>query len=304
MEPEINKTKINHHSHDDLHASGENITIAFFLNFFFSIIELVGGFLTNSIAILSDALHDFGDSISLGMAWYFQKVSLKKPDSNYTYGYRRFSILSAIINSAVLLTGSAFVLYESVRRMARPAESHAEGMLLLAIFGIIVNGVAVLRLRKGHNLNEKVVSLHMLEDVLGWIAVLIGSVIMIFVDVPVLDPVMSAGISIYILYNVYHNMKSALMVILQRKPVNIDENEIRDSLMKLPNVKDIHDLHIWTMDNEYDVLTVHLVVDNSIKRNEQQALRAAAHELLKSRNIQHSTVEIEMETEECEWCED
>jgi cobalt-zinc-cadmium efflux system protein len=291
------------HEHEHSHYAGKNIATAFFLNFFFCIIEFAGGTITNSVAILSDALHDLGDSFSLGLAWYFQKVSARKPDKKYTYGYKRFTILSALINSVILLTGSALVLYESFLRILEPAKTNAKGMLLLAVFGVLINGFAVLRLKKGRDLNERVVSLHMLEDVLGWVAVLIGSLIMVFFNVPVLDPIMSIGISIYILYNVYHNMRSALRIILQGKPGQIDEDKIRQSLLELPKVKGLHDLHIWSLDSEYMVLTVHLVVEDGINKEEQQALRAAAHNILKGLEIEHSTIEIENYSEDCEWCD-
>jgi len=292
------------HAHDHSHNAGKNLALVFFLNLLFCIIELIGGLFTNSIAILSDALHDFGDSISLGMAWYFQKVSKRKPDAKYTYGYQRFSTLSALLNSLVLLTGSSFVLYESIKRILYVEESNAQGMFVLALFGVLVNGVAVLRLKKGTSLNERVISLHLLEDVLGWVAVLIASLVMIFVDVPILDPILSIGISCYVLYNVYNNLKSVFRVILQGKPSEVDEEMIRERLLKMPNVQSLHDFHIWTMDSEFMVLTVHLVVNQSIEKNELQALRAAAHQLLKNMDIQHSTIEIESETESCEWCED
>jgi len=292
------------HEHDHSHGAGKNLAWAFLLNISFCVIELIGGLFTNSIAILSDALHDFGDSISLGLAWYFQRISKRKPDTRYTYGYKRFSTMSALVNCLVLLTGSGFILYESVKRILDPVEPNAHVMFVLAIVGVLVNGAAIVRLKKGHSLNEKVVSLHLLEDVLGWVAVLIGSVVMIFVDVPVLDPVLSIGISFYVLYNVYNNLKSVFRVILQGKPSDVNEEEIRESLLALPNVKSIHDLHIWTMDSEYMVLTVHLVVENSAPKNELQALRTAAHQLLKNMDVQHSTIEIEFVAETCEWCED
>lgn len=291
------------HSHDHSHTAGKNIAAAFLLNLLFCIIEFAGGLLTNSIAILSDALHDLGDSFSLGLAWYLQKVSARKSDNKYTYGYKRFTILSALINSVILLTGSIFVLFISIRRILEPADTDAKGMFLLAILGVLVNGAAVLRLRKGGSLNERVVSLHMLEDVLGWIAVLIGSIIMIFADLPVIDPILSVCISFYVLYNVYRNLRSALRIILQGKPSGIDEEKIRQSLLNLTKVTNLHDLHIWTLDSKYMVLTVHLVVEDSIKKEEQQALRAAAHELLKNLEIQHSTIEIENASEPCEWCD-
>ncbi|MDD4921409.1 MAG: cation diffusion facilitator family transporter, partial [Bacteroidales bacterium] len=228
----------------------------------------------------------------------------KKPDARYTYGYKRFSTLSALLNALVLLAGSGFVLYESLQRLHHPAETDAQGMFLLAILGVLVNGAAVFRLKKGHSLNERVISLHLMEDVLGWVAVLIGSVVMMFVNVPVLDPILSIGISIYILSHVYQNLKKVFRVILQAKPSEVDEAAIRKNLLELPNVLSLHDFHVWTMDSEYMVLTVHLVVMRSIQKEEQQALRAAAHDILKNLDIDHSTIEIEYDSENCEWCED
>jgi len=292
------------HAHSHTHSTGKNLATAFILNLSFCVIELIGGFMTNSIAILSDALHDFGDSISLGMAWYFQKVSKRKPDAKYTYGYKRFATLSALLNCLVLLSGSGIVLYESVKRLLHPVESNAQGMFVLAIIGVLVNGAAMWRLKKGNSLNERVVSLHMLEDVLGWVAVLIASLVMMFVDVPVLDPILSIGISCFILYNVYNNLKSVFRVILQGKPMDVDETAISKKLLQMTNVESLHDFHLWTMDSEYMVLTVHLVVKPTIEKEELQALRTAAHLLLKNMGIQHSTIEIESATESCEWCED
>jgi cobalt-zinc-cadmium efflux system protein len=290
------------HHHEHHHEQGsKNIALAFFLNLSFCIIELVGGLLTNSIAILSDALHDFGDSIALGLAWFFQRISGRKPTAQYTYGYRRFSLLGATINSVILLTGSLFVIYESVQRIMSPAETDAKGMLLLAILGIIVNGAAIFRLKKGNSVNERVVSLHLLEDVLGWIAVLIVSIVMIFVNMPVLDPLLSVGISIYILYNVYRNLQTLFRIILQGKPANIDEKEVAGKLKSLPGVCGIHDLHIWTMDSEYHVLSVHLVLNELREIAQQQETRRNAHRVLKEMGIQHATVEIECADEICEW---
>ncbi len=294
-----------HHSHEhDLKGSeSKNIALAFYLNLVFCVIELVGGILTNSVAILSDALHDLGDSVSMGMAWYFQKISKRKPTQKYTYGYKRFSILSALLNSLILLSGSGIVIYESISRLFDPVHSNAKGMLLFAILGVLVNGFAALRLSKGSSLNERVVSLHLLEDVLGWVAVLIASIVMIFTDLTILDPILSIGISCFILYNVYHNLKKAFRVILQGKPDQVDEAVLRESLLNLKPIQSIHDLHVWTMDSEYLVLTVHLVLPDETTENERQALRAAAHELLKTKGIQHATIEMESSSENCEWCE-
>lgn len=301
-------TKQEDHHHDHHHGlfghhTGGNLALAFFLNLGFTVIELVGGLLTNSVAILSDALHDFGDSFSLGLAWYMQKVAGRHPTTNYTYGYRRFTLLSALLNAVILLTGGIFVLVESVERLFLPVETNAQGMFLLAILGVLVNGFAALRLKKGSSLNEKMVSLHLLEDVLGWVAVLVGSVVMMLTDVTWLDPALSIGISLFILINVVRNLRQALRVLLQGKPDQVDESAIRHALAALPGVVTIHDLHIWSMDSEYMVLSVHLVVAESTDRATWQDLRHRAHDTLSALGIQHATIEMEYETEKCSWCE-
>ena len=194
---------MHNHNHSHHHEDVKNIKVAFSLNLMFTIIEFVGGFLTNSMAILSDAVHDLGDSFSLGLSWYFQKIAKRPRTKNYTYGYKRFSLLGAIINSVILVVGSVLILMNAIPRLFHPQQPDVKGMLLLAVLGVIVNGAAVLRLRKGRSLNERVVSPHLLEDVLGWLAVLVGAGIMYFVDAPFIDPLLSIAISAFILFNVY-----------------------------------------------------------------------------------------------------
>ena len=289
------------HDHHHHHHGTENIKTAFFLNLGFCIIEFAGGIFTNSVAILSDALHDLGDSFSLLLAWYFQKVSNKKRDAKFSYGYKRFSLLGAFINSAVLLVGSVFIITESVKRFAEPTQPKAEGMLILAIVGVLINGLAVLRLKKGSSINERVVSLHLLEDVLGWVAVLIGSLIMMYFDVPILDPIMSLGIAGFILFNIYKNISSVFKVILQGTPEDIDEKQIIESLKEFKEVIDFHDLHMWSMDGEYNILTVHVVVDNSIQSlTETDALKLKIKEKLSHMKINHPTIEVEHEDSNCD----
>ena len=191
------------HDHNHKHESIKNIRFAFFINLIFTVIEIVGGVLTNSMAILSDALHDFGDSLSLGLAWYFQQLSGKGSDTKFTYGYARFSILGALINGFIILFGSIFIVVETVERVLHPEEVEAGGMILLAILGIIFNGLAALRLKKGSSINEEVVSIHLLEDVFGWVAVLITSIVMYFNDLPILDPILTIAILSWIVFNVF-----------------------------------------------------------------------------------------------------
>lgn len=291
---QIKNTPDHHHN-----QSEKNISYAFFLNLGFTIIEIIGGLLTNSVAILSDAIHDFGDSISLGLAWYLQKVSKKQSDNKYSYGYRRFSLLGAIINSVILLVGSFLILSETIPRIIHPQEPDVQGMFILAILGIVVNGAAVIRLRKGSSLNEKVVSLHLWEDVLGWVAILIGSVIMYFFDVPVIDPILSVLISIYILIHVFRNINTSMRIILQGTPVEIDIDEIKEELLSFEEVSEIHDLHLWSIDGNYHVVTTHVVIKEALPMEQLATLKTKIRLKLEELNIQHATIEFETKDEIC-----
>jgi len=291
------------HSHQHHHHHGQEstkyITFAFWINTGFALFELAGGIFTNSVAIMADALHDFGDSLSLGLSYYFQKKSNQQRDKDFSYGYKRFSMMGALVNSLVLLVGSIFILQEVVERLAQPQATNARGMLLFALVDIVVNGVAMLRLRKGNTINERVVSLHFLEDVLGWVAVLIGSVVMMFYEVPILDPILSLLITAFILYNVFKNLNAAFRIILQGVPENVDVNVITKTLTNLPGVKDVHDLHVWTLDGLYNVLTLHVVIKEEWMGQSEEMKRNIRHSL-QHLNIAHTTIEIECEGEKCE----
>lgn len=251
-----------HHHH---HNASKNISVAFFLNLFFTIVELVGGFYTNSMAILSDAVHDLGDSLSLGMSWYLEKISTKKATQKYTYGFQRFSLFGAIINLVVLLIGSFFIIIESIPRLIHPEAADAKGMMWLAILGIIINGAAVFKLKKGTSINEKVVSLHLLEDVLGWLVVLIASIIMQFYEVPILDPILSLGIASYILFNVFKNGKESVQIMLQGTPKSISLKDVKEFIIQNKNIKSLENCHLWSIDGEHHVFTATLfLVDDTI----------------------------------------
>lgn len=288
------------HSHNH-NTTSKNIATAFCLNFGFAIFELIGGIYTNSVAITSDALHDFGDSISLGMAWYFEKISKRKRTKKYSYGYRRFSVIGAIINSLILLGGSIVVLYETIPRLFTPVESDAKGMFILAIIGVIVNGFAALRLRRGSSLNERSVSLHLLEDVLGWLAILIGSVVMYFTNAPIIDPILSLLITIFVLYNVFKNLKAISKVILQTVPEGIDIDAIKSDIEGFDNISCVNDIHIWTMDNHYNVLSLNAVIVDNVKTDETK--KSIRNLLLTKYKIEHSTIELENNIEDCWICD-
>ncbi|MEP0368595.1 MAG: cation diffusion facilitator family transporter [Cyclobacteriaceae bacterium] len=287
------------HDHSNNHSEG-NVKVAFFLNLSFTIIEVIGGLYTNSLAILSDALHDLGDSLSLGLSWYFQKLSKKGRTKKFSYGYKRFSLLGAIINSIVLVAGSIFILTKAIPELFNPGETNVQGMLYLAILGIVVNGAAVLKLRKGESLNEKVVSLHLLEDVLGWVAVLIGSIIMMYTDAPFIDPLLSVLISLFVLYNVYKNLRKSMLVILQGIPEDVSLEDIKEKLKDISEITDVHDNHVWSLDGEYNILTIHLRLDKDHKLSEQAKLKEKVRSKLKDESINHITIEFEGQDENCE----
>lgn len=233
------------------HQSQGNLKTAFFINLAFTIFEIFGGIYTNSIAIISDAVHDLGDSLSLGFAWYLEHKSNQKPSSNYHFGYKRFSLLAALINCTVLIIGSIYVLTESVERIITPQESHAEGMFIMALLGVAVNGYAAWKVSKGKTMNERVVSWHLLEDVLGWVAVLIGSIVLYFTNSLYIDPILSIGIGGFILFNVIKNLKKTLELFLLKAPNGLDYQKIETKISALPGVKKVSALQVFSLDGAH-----------------------------------------------------
>lgn len=287
------------HNHNHSHDSTKNIKVAFLLNLSFTILEIIGGFLTNSVAIMSDAVHDLGDSLSLGLAWFLSNYSEKEYNSKYTYGYKRFSLLSALINTVVLIIGSVFVLWSAIPRLMSPEQPHVKGMIGFAIVGVLVNGLAAYRTKSGSSLNEQVVSWHLLEDVLGWLAVLIVSIVMLFKDLPILDPILSVGITVYILVNVFSNFKKTILLFLQAVPEDVDIEKIISNFHSIENVVDTHHNHIWSLDSEHHVLSTHIKVKSTCTLEDISNIKKQARDSLKDLNIEHTTIEIELESENC-----
>ncbi len=288
-----------HHCGHHHHVAGDNLKIAFLLNLVFTLVEISGGFWTNSVAILSDALHDAGDCFSLGLAWYLQKLSLKRPDATFTYGYRRLSTLGALVTGLVLFAGLIFVAGNAIQRIRHPAEVKVPGMIVLAVIGMIFNGLAAWKLHGSHSLNEKVASWHLLEDTLGWAAVLIGSLLMLIWHLPVIDPVLSLMISLFILWNVFKNLRKVMFVFLQSVPPGFDVAAFERKMANIPGVVGAHHTHIWTHDGESHVFSTHLVMGSQSTRDEIVAVKRRLHELLREQHFEHVTVEVELEGETC-----
>ncbi len=271
----------------------KNIFIAFFLNISFSIIELFGGLFTNSIAILSDAIHDFVDALSIGISYFLEKKSKKKPDNKYTYGYIRYSILGALITTVILITGSIFVIINALIRLFNPVSLNYDGMLILSIFGIVFNFLAAYMTREGDSLNQKSVNLHMLEDVFGWIVVLIGSLLIKLFDIVYIDSLMSIFIAIYILFHALHNLSKVIDLFLIKVPKDIDIDKIKKHLEKNIDIIEIHHIHVWSIDGYNNYATLHVVSNNP-----EKIKKYIKKELLKF-NISHSTIEVENKEEKC-----
>ena len=272
----------------------KNILIAFLLNISFSIFELFGGLFSNSIAILSDSVHDLGDAISIGISYFLEKKSKKKADNKYTYGYIRYSVLGGVITTTILLVGSILVIIGAINRLINPVDVNYNGMIIFAILGVIMNFIATYVTRQGDSINQRSVNLHMLEDVLGWIVVLIGAILMHFTNIRIIDPIISICVSSYILFHSIKNLKIVLDIFLEKTPKDIDIDEVKEHLLKIEGVEDIHHIHIWSIDGYNNYATMHIVT----KVKDIKELKKKIREELEEHNICHSI--LETEDEECD----
>lgn len=272
----------------------KNVGFAAFLNILFTIIEIIGGLLTNSLALLADALHDFADSFALIVAWYAEKQAKKPATSKMTFGYRRLSLLSAIFAIIVLIAGSLFILSQAIPRLINPEPVNAEGMVLIAILGITINGLGYFRLKKGMSQNEKILSWHLLEDILGWVFLLIGAVLIRFWNEPVIDPLMTIGFTLFVLWGVSKNAKETFNLLLEGVPEYIDIDEVKGSILSVEGVKKVHDVHIWSLEGETDILTAHVVVEDKYLQKPDK-IKQSIKSKLKELHIEHSTLELESE---------
>ncbi len=271
-----------------------NILIAFVLNLLFSIFEFIGGMWTGSVAIISDAVHDFGDATTIGISYFLEKKSKTQADEKYTYGYARYSILGGLITTVILMVGSIWMIYHALERLMSPTEIHYQGMIGLAVIGLCVNFCAAFLTRHGESLNQKAVNLHMLEDVLGWIVVLMGAIVMHFTDFVWIDPVMSVGISGFILVHAIKNLTKIMAVFLEKAPHHIEVDKLKESIEQINGIQEVHDFHIWTLDGEHHLATMHIVTDNASAK-----LKSVIRETLLVHHIGHVTIEFEKSSEHC-----
>lgn len=291
------------HSHEG-ESDTSRIGFAFWLNFVFTIIEFIGGWLTNSVAIMADAVHDLGDTLSIGLAWYLGKLGHQKATNKYTYGFKRLSLLGAMINGVILVAGSVWILSEAIPRLLAPEMPMTEGMIALAILGVLVNGLAAYKLHGGHSMNEKVLNWHLIEDTMGWVAVLIVAIVLHFFHWPVLDPILSVGFTLFILFNVVRYVFQTMKLFLQGVPDDIEHKEIKQALLSVDHVEEIHHVHLWSLDGEQHVLTAHLVLNLSVDAQTLKTLKKQVNEKLAPFHLSHTTIEFELPGEPCRDDED
>ncbi len=285
------------HHHDE---STKNLRIAFYLNLVFTFFEIIGGFYVNSIAIISDAVHDLGDTLSIGTALYLQKKSKKPNDKKFSFGYKRFSLLGAVITGLILFLGSIYIIIEAIGRILEPEHSNAQGMFFFSIIGVIVNGYAAWKVSKGKSINEKMVSLHLLEDVLGWVAILIVSIVLIFKDIHYLDPALSLIITLYILWNVIIRLRKSIFIFLQGVPLDIDKDKIENEILKIENVNSLHHTRIWSLDGEHHVFTTHVKLNKIDSFEKLLLVKKGVKEIMKKWPFVHYTIETEIDKESCD----
>ena len=272
----------------------KNILLAFILNLSFSIFELIGGAFTGSVAILSDALHDLGDASSIGISFFLERKSKKSPDKEYTYGYMGYSVIGGAITTLILLIGSVLVIVGSVKRLFFPVPINYDGMIIFAVIGFIVNIVAAFFTRGEESINQRAVNLHMLEDSLGWVAVLVGAIVMRFTNIAIIDPIISIALAVFIFISACKNGKSILDILLFKAPSAALTEEIIEHVSEIDGVIDVHHVHVWSIDSIHNYATMHVVTSASAPE-----IKKLIREELAEHGIHHSTIELESAGEVC-----
>ena len=266
------------------------VWLAFVLNFSFAIIEFIFGGLFGSSAILADAVHDLGDALAIGISAFLESISNREEDSHYTLGYKRFSLLGAILTAVILITGSSLVILENISKLIESQPVDHEGMLWLGVIAIAINLTASLIVRKGQTKNESILSLHFLEDTLGWLAVIVVAIILRYTDWYFLDPLLSLLISAFILSKALPRFWSTLKIFLDAVPEGVDIQQVKSDLEQLDHVTSINQLNLWTMDGLEKNAIVHVCLEHV---NHMEVCKEAIRTLLKDCGFQNITIEVD-----------
>lgn len=309
-----------HHVHTDGHGhSGDNLQadhpehhnhavvgdlrVALAINVLFTIIEFVGGFLTNSVAIIADAVHDLGDSVTLSLALVMERIAGRGRTGRQTFGYRRYSTLGALFTGVILVVGAVTVLFHAIPRILDPEPVESGGMIALALLGVAMNVLAALRLSRSSSMNARAAFLHLMEDVFGWVAVLLGAIAIRVWGIVWLDPVLSVGINVFVLSRAIPVLVRAMRVFLQYVPADISVDELQERLGGDQRITDVHDIHVWSLDGEYTLFSAHIVTDGDRTVHELEDLKHDIRTRLAEAGIDHVTVQFEAVGAGCSDCD-
>ena len=266
------------------------VWLAFFLNLSYAIVEFIAGGLFGSSAVLADSVHDMGDAIAIGVSAFLETISNREEDSHYTLGYKRFSLLGAMVTAVILMTGSVLVILGNITKLFHPQAVNDEGILWLGIIAISVNVIASLVVRKGKTKNESILSLHFLEDTLGWVAVILMAIVLRFTDWYILDPLLSLVISIFILSKAIPRFWSTLKIFLDAVPEGVDIKQVKSDLEQLDHVASLNQLNLWTMDGLEKNAIVHVCLK---KVEHMEVCKEAIRAMLKDYGFQNITIEVD-----------
>ena len=266
------------------------VWIAFFLNLSYAIVEFIAGGIFGSSAVLADSVHDLGDAIAIGISAFLESISNREEDSHYTLGYKRFSLLGAMVTAVILMTGSVLVILENITKLFHPQPVNDEGILWLGIIAVSINVLASLVIRKGQTKNESILSLHFLEDTLGWVAVILMAIVLRFTDWYILDPLLSLAISIFILSKAIPRFWSTLKIFLDAVPEGVDIQQVKSDLEQLEHVASINQLNLWTMDGLEKNAIVHVCLE---RVNHMEVCKESIRDLLKDCGFQNVTIEVD-----------
>lgn len=271
-------------------SSKTSIWLAFFLNLSYAIVEFIAGGIFGSSAVLADSVHDLGDAIAIGISALLETISNREEDRQYTLGYKRFSLLGAMLTAVILMIGSVLVILENITKIVHPQPVNENGILWLGIIAVAINVLASLVVRKGKTKNESILSLHFLEDTLGWLAVILMAIILRFTDWYILDPLLSLVISIFILSKAIPRFWSTLKIFLDAVPEGIETAKLEKELARLTNVKSVNQLSIWSMDGLENDAIVHLCIEDG---EQMMGTKEAVRQCLEERGVQNITIEVD-----------
>ena len=266
------------------------VWVAFFLNLSYAIVEFIAGGIFGSSAVLADSVHDLGDAIAIGISAFLETISNREEDRQYTLGYKRFSLLGALVTAVILITGSILVILENITKLFNPQPVNDEGILWLGIIAVSINLLASLVVRKGKTKNESILSLHFLEDTLGWLAVILMAIILKFTDWYILDPLLSLVISVFILTKAIPRFWSALKIFLDAVPEGVETGDLEKDLEALINVKSVNQLSIWSMDGLENNAIIHLCLEDW---EQMMETKNQVRQLLEERGVQNITIEVD-----------